>query len=332
MPEKLPLSAKCKIAGSGMRFARIANPQKNGQSPAMRTPQPSKPQDKPLINPVKGILWMLFMTLCFVMVNVLVKYVGTGLPVLQSAFLRFALGLVFLIPALGALRQVRFTPRIWKLTFGRAVFHSVAMTCWFFAMTRIPMGEVTSLNFMNPIYITIGAVILFGEKIALPRISALVVAFFGGLVILRPGFREIDPGHLAMVLSAMAFAGSYLIANRLVKELPASVVVFLMSVSVPIVIAPFALLHWETPTLHELLLLFLTAAFATLGHYSMTRAFACAPQSVVQPVVFVQLIWSVTFGYLLFGEAIDPFVMLGGAMIIGAISFITWRETRKKPA
>lgn len=315
-----------------MRFARIAKHQKNGQSPAMRTPQLSTSQDKPLINPVKGILWMLFMTLCFVMVNVLVKYVGTGLPVLQSAFLRFALGLVFLIPALGAVRQVRFTPRIWKLTFGRAAFHSVAMTCWFFAMTRIPMGEVTSLNFMNPIYITIGAVLLFGEKIALPRISALIVAFFGGLVILRPGFREIDPGHLAMVLSAMAFAGSYLIANRLVKELPASVVVFLMSVTVPIVIAPFALLHWETPTLHELLLLFLTAAFATLGHYSMTRAFACAPQSVVQPVVFVQLIWSVTFGYLLFGEAIDPFVMLGGAMIIGAISFITWRETRKKPA
>jgi drug/metabolite transporter (DMT)-like permease len=281
---------------------------------------------------VTGILWMLFMTLCFVMVNVLVKYVGNGLPVLESAFLRFLLGLVFLIPALGAVRKVRFTPRIWKLTFGRALFHALAMTCWFYAMTRIPMGEVTALNFMNPIYITLGAVLLFGERIALPRIMALVVAFIGGIVILRPGFRDIDPGHLSMMLSAMAFAGSYLIAGRLVKELPAAVVVFLMSVTVPIVIAPFAFLHWETPTLHELILLFFTAAFATLGHYAMTRAFACAPQSVVQPVVFVQLIWSVSFGYILFGEAVDPFVLLGGAMIIAAISFITWREARKKTA
>lgn len=281
---------------------------------------------------VAGILWMLFMTLCFVMVNVLVKYVGDGLPVLESAFLRFLLGLVFLIPALGAVRQARFTPRIWKLTFGRALFHALAMTCWFFAMTRIPMGEVTALNFMNPIYITLGAVLLFGERIALPRIMALVVAFLGGLVILRPGFKAIDSGHLSMVVSAMAFAGSYLIAGRLVKELPAAVVVFLMSVSVPLVIAPFAFLHWVTPTLHQLILLFFTAAFATLGHYAMTRAFACAPQSVVQPVVFVQLIWSVSFGYLLFGEAVDPFVLLGGAMIIAAISFITWRETRKKAA
>ncbi|WP_434288193.1 DMT family transporter [Celeribacter sp. SCSIO 80788] len=281
---------------------------------------------------VTGILWMLFMTLCFVMVNVLVKSVGNGLPVLESAFLRFLLGLVFLIPALGAVRKVRFTPRIWKLTFGRALFHALAMTCWFYAMTRIPMGEVTALNFMNPIYITLGAVLLFGERIALPRIMALVVAFIGGIVILRPGFRDIDPGHLSMMLSAMAFAGSYLIAGRLVKELPAAVVVFLMSVTVPIVIAPFAFLHWETPTLHELILLFFTAAFATLGHYAMTRAFACAPQSVVQPVVFVQLIWSVSFGYILFGEAVDPFVLLGGAMIIAAISFITWREARKKTA
>jgi Predicted permease, DMT superfamily len=294
----------------------------------MRTPGSfSKPTAS-----VTGILWMLFMTLCFVMVNVLVKYVGDGLPVLESAFLRFLLGLVFLIPTLGAVRKAQFTPQIWKLTFGRALFHALAMSCWFFAMTRIPMGEVTALNFMNPIYITIGAVFLFGERIALPRIMALIVAFLGGLIILRPGFRAIDPGHLSMVISAMAFAGSYLIASRLAKLLPAAVVVFLMSVTVPIVIAPFALLHWETPTPHELALLFLTAAFATLGHYSMTRAFACAPQTVVQPVVFVQLIWSVSFGYLLFGEAIDPFVILGGAMIIAAISFITWREARKKTA
>ncbi|AJE46251.1 DMT family transporter [Celeribacter indicus] len=282
--------------------------------------------------PVQGILWMLFTTINFVLVNAVVKYIGDTLPVLESAFLRFLLGLVFLIPALGAVRTATFTPRIWKLTFGRAIFHAIAMSTWFFAMTRIPMGEVTAINFMNPIYITIGAVVLFGERIALPRILALVIAFAGGLVILRPGFREIDPGHLAMILSAVAFAGSYLIAGALTRELPPAVVVFLMSVTVPIVLSPFALMHWQTPTLHQLVLLFCVAAFATLGHYSMIRAFACAPQTLVQPVVFVQLIWSMTLGFLLFGEPFDPFVMLGGAMIIGAISFITWREARGRRA
>lgn len=279
---------------------------------------------------LKGILWMLFVTFNFVMVNVLVKTLGTGLPILEAAFLRFLLGAVFLIPMIGAVRRVRFTREIWRLAGARALFHAIAMTLWFYAMTRIPMGEVTAMNFMNPIYITLGAMLFFGEKIALQRGLAMVMALLGGLVILRPGFRALDPGHLAMIFCSMGFAVSYLLANALNKRLPSTVVVFLMSTMVPVVIAPLALLHWQTPSLTQLGLLFLTAAFATLGHYSMMRAFAHAPQSVVQPVTFVQLIWAMTFGMVLFGEAFDPFVMLGGAMIITAISFITWREARLK--
>lgn len=287
---------------------------------------------KSLPQTVQGILWMLVVTINFVMVNVLVKYVGSDLPVIVAAFLRFALGVVFLIPMIKSVREATFTREIWSLSIARALFHSLAMSLWFYAMTRIPMAEVTAMNFMNPLYISIGAVLIFGERISPPRIGAMAIAIIGGLVILRPGFRSLDPGHFAMIVSAMAFAGSYLLANALTKRLPATVVVFLMSAMVPIVISPFAILQWETPTLMELFLLFLTAAFATFAHYSMMRAFACAPQSVVQPVTFVQLIWAMILGMVLFGEAFDPFVILGGAMIIGAISYITWRETRRKKA
>ncbi len=287
---------------------------------------------KSLPQTVQGILWMLVVTINFVMVNVLVKYVGSDLPVIVAAFLRFALGVVFLIPMIKSVREATFTREIWSLSIARALFHSLAMSLWFYAMTRIPMAEVTAMNFMNPLYISIGAVLIFGERISPPRIAAMAIAIIGGLVILRPGFRSLDPGHFAMIFSAMAFAGSYLLANALTKRLPATVVVFLMSAMVPIVISPFAILQWETPTLMELFLLFLTAAFATFAHYSMMRAFACAPQSVVQPVTFVQLVWAMILGMVLFGEAFDPFVILGGAMIIGAISYITWRETRRKKA
>jgi drug/metabolite transporter (DMT)-like permease len=58
----------------------------------------------------------------------------------------------------------------------------------------------------------------------------------------------------------------------------------------------------------------------------MTRAFRAAPLSVTQPVTFLQLVWATLLGALVFGEAVDPFVVLGGAVIIGAISYITWRE------
>ena len=72
------------------------------------------------------------------------------------------------------------------------------------------------------------------------------------------------------------------------------------------------------------------AVFATSGHYCMSRAFAVAPLTVTQPVTFLQLVWATLLGALVFGEGVDGFVLLGGGVIIGAISYITWREARLK--
>ncbi|MEN8874321.1 MAG: DMT family transporter [Pacificibacter sp.] len=284
----------------------------------------------PLSQPIKGVLWMLATTFSFVAVNVLVKYVGTGLPVIQSAFLRFALGLVFLIPMLKSVLAVQYTREIVLLSISRGAVHAIAMLLWFYAMTRIPLAEVTAMNFMNPIYVTIGAVIFFREKIAAPRIIALIVAVLGGLIILRPGFRDIDPGHVAMIFGPMGIAGSYLLAKALSKRVSAEVVVFMLSTVVPLALLPFVFFVWETPTTTELLLLFLTSFFATAAHYCMTRAFGCAPQSAIQPVTFLQLVWATILGAVLFGEGFDIYVIGGGALIMAAVTFITIREARAK--
>ncbi|MBU2937475.1 MULTISPECIES: DMT family transporter [Pacificibacter] len=280
--------------------------------------------------PLAGILWMSITTISFVTMNVLVKYVGTGLPVVQTAFLRFVLGLVFLIPMLKMVRSVVYTREIVGLMVGRGVIHTIAVLLWFYAMTRIPIAEVTAMNFMNPIYVTIGAVFFFREKIAAPRIIALIVAVIGGLVVLRPGFRELDPGHIAMMFTPIAGAGSYLFANALSRRVPATVVVFMLSTIVPLLLLPLVIPVWQTPTMLELLLLFCTSFFATLAHYCMTRAFACAPQSVIQPVSFLQLLWATVFGAALFGEGFDSFVIFGGLMIMASVTFITIREARTK--
>jgi drug/metabolite transporter (DMT)-like permease len=72
--------------------------------------------------------------------------------------------------------------------------------------------------------------------------------------------------------------------------------------------------------------MFVVACLATAGHYTMTLAFAAAPVTVTQPVTFLQLLWSVLLGALFFGEPVDGWVVLGGLVIIAAVSFITWRE------
>lgn len=273
-----------------------------------------------------GIFWMVVTGLCFVAVTALVKTMHGRVPAPEAAFLRYVLGLVFLIPMWRELRDVRPTPRQWKLVCVRGVFQSLGVAFWFYAMTRIPLAEVTSMNYLNPIFVTLLAVLLLGERLALRRILAIVAAMVGALIILRPGFRELDPGHFAMLITASCFAASYLIAKILSGETSPAMVVASMSITVTIGLAPMALAVWVWPSWWDLFVLFGVACFATGGHYAMTLAFKAAPLTVTQPVTFLQLVWSVALGALVFNEAIDPWVIAGGGLIMAAVVFITWRE------
>jgi drug/metabolite transporter (DMT)-like permease len=276
--------------------------------------------------PIAGILWMLFTGLNFVAVTAVVKHVGATVPAAEAAFLRYALGLVFLVPMLGPLMRLRIGRRDLALFALRGVFHTGGVILWFYAMARIPMADVTAMNYLNPIYVTIGAAVFLGERLAARRIIAVGVALIGAVIILRPGFREISPGHFAMIFTAIFFGGSYLLAKHLSGRASAAAVVAMLSITVTIGLAPFAWSVWVTPTIEQLGWLFLVALFATVAHFSMTKAFAAAPVSVTQPVTFLQLIWAVALGALVFGEPVDGWVVLGGAVIMGSVSFIAWRE------
>lgn len=277
-------------------------------------------------NPVKGIFWMVMTGVCFVAVTALVKTLGGRIPAAESAFLRYVIGLVFLIPVWRELTAIKLTPRQKKLFGLRGIVHSLGVILWFYAMTRIPIAEVTAMNYLNPVYVSILAVFLLGERMAMRRVLAVISALIGSLIILRPGFRELDPGHIAMLGTALLFAGSYLIAKIVSGELPASMVVALLSITVTIGLAPFAIAVWVTPSLADLGVLAAIACFATAGHYTMTLAFAAAPVTVTQPVTFLQLVWSVLLGALFFEEPADPWVILGGGIIMASVIFITWRE------
>ncbi len=269
---------------------------------------------------------MLVTGLCFVAVTALVKYLGPAVPPQEAAFLRYLLGLVFLIPMIRPMLNTTITPRLWGLFATRGLFHAGGVMLWFYAMTQIPIAEVTAMNYLSPVYVTIGAAIFLGERLALRRIAAIFVALLGVLVILRPGFREVGPGHLAMLIAALIFGGSYLLAKICADEVSPLVVVGMLSGWVTLGLAPFAWAVWVPPTLYDLGMLFTVACFATAGHYTMTLAFRAAPVTVTQPVTFLQLIWAVLVGAVFFGEAIDIWVVIGGTMILTAISFITWRE------
>jgi drug/metabolite transporter (DMT)-like permease len=233
---------------------------------------------------------------------------------------------VFLLPMIPAVRRVSLTRRILALSGLRGLVHALGVICWFYAMTRIPIAEVTAMNYLNPVYVTVLAVLVLGERISVHRALAIVFALVGAMVILRPGFRELDPGHVAMLGTAGLFAVGYLVAKILADEVPAAVVVFLLSVTVPVVLAPVAWAVWVPVGWGDLGWLFVTAVFATGGHYAMTLAFRAAPLTVTQPATFLQLVWATALGALVFAEPVDPLVLLGGGMIIASVSYIAWRE------
>lgn len=277
--------------------------------------------------PMVGIFWMLVTGLCFVAVTALVKSMGPAMPPAQTAFLRYLLGIVFLLPMLGDVRAAALSVRQWRLFTVRGLCHAGGVTLWFYAMTRIPIAEVTAINYLAPVFVSIGAALFLGEKLAMRRIFAVVVALIGAAVILRPGFRVVEPGHIAMLLAAVVFSGSYLTAKILADEVKPAVVVVMLTVFVTLGLAPLAVLDWVQPTWADIGILFLVALFAQAGHFTMTLAFAAAPVTVTQPITFLQLVWATLLGVFVFAEPVDTWVILGGMLILASVTFITWRES-----
>ncbi len=276
---------------------------------------------------------MIVSTLMFVIVTAIIRNLGSTLPAAESAFIRYLFGFLLLLPAFWKLR--RNPPPISLVRLGaiRAFAHSLGVVLWFYAMARISMAEVTAIGYVTPIFVTIGAAIFLGEKLRARRIMGVIAGLLGALIILRPGFTETSIGQLAQLAAAPLFATSYLMTKSLTGKTTPQTIVLLLTIFCTLFLLPFAMLNWQTPTLTELGWLLLTAICATFGHYAMTRALAAAPISVTQPITFLQLVWASIVGVFLFNETLDPFVILGGVIIVSAASFISYRENKlmKKP-
>ncbi|MCB5408461.1 DMT family transporter [Pseudogemmobacter sp. CC-YST710] len=269
---------------------------------------------------------MVISGLAMVGVNGVVKAVGTSLPAPQAAFLRYAFGALIFLPLLPQLMRSQYPRRIWVMFALRGLVTVLAVTLWFYAMARLPVAEVSAIGFLNPVIVLILGGLLLGEGVTPGRMMVALVAFLGAMVVLRPGLREISSGHLAQFGAAISFAIAYIIAKRMSDSVPAGVIVAMMTFATAPGLGLLAWPVWQRPELWQLVWLAAGAGFATLGHYAMTRAFAAAPLAVTQPVTFLQILWAALLGMVVFGEAFDPWVILGGAMIIGAISVNIRRE------
>lgn len=278
---------------------------------------------------LKGIAWMLLTGVLFVGVTGIVRHLGSDMSAVQAAFIRYAFGLLLLLPVLLRQRPAGgfFSHRL-GLHAVRGFVHGIAVMLWFYAMARIPIAQVTALGFTAPIFTTVGAALFLGERLQARRLGAVLMGFGGALVILRPGLVEIEVGALAQLTAAPLFACSFLIAKKLTQTEASSAIVGYMAIFVTLTLLPPALYFWRTPTVEELFWLFATAVLATIGHYTLTRAFQATEITVTQPFSFLQLVWATLLGLYVFAEEPEIWTWIGGAIIVGSATYIAHREAR----
>ena len=273
-----------------------------------------------------GILWMVITTILFVGVTATVRYLEGEVPAPQAAFLRYAIGTVMLAPSLITLTKFKPDRSLFNKFVLRGFVHSIGVTLWFYAMSVMPVAEVTAIGFLTYIFVSIGASIFLKEKLHKHRLSAILISFIGALIILRPGFKVIESGQLGMLIATMVFTASYLIAKVVSKERTSSEIVAMLSIFTTIFLIPSAIYSWEPLSLEALLILSFTALIATLGHITMTKAIKAAPMVVTQPVLFLQLVWASMVGLFIFDEEFDLFVIIGGTVIMLCVCYVSYRE------
>lgn len=277
---------------------------------------------------VKGMAWMLVTTVLFVGVTGIVRHLGSDMSAPQAAFIRYAFGILLMIPFLLRIKARQLiTPRMGYHAL-RGLVHGIGVMLWFFAMARIPIAEVTALGYTTPIFVTIGAAIFLGERFRIRRMIAVLLGLVGTLVIVRPGFATVELGTLAQIAAAPLFAISMLVSKKLTETEESTTIVALMAVFVTLTLLPFAIASWRTPTLEELAWLFATAALATAGHYALTRAYQAAEITITQPISFLQLVWAALLGYYVFAETPDIWTTIGALIIVASATYIAHREAQ----
>lgn len=273
-----------------------------------------------------GIFWMVITTILFVAVTASVRFLDGEVPAPQAAFMRYLIGTLLLTPALISLIKVKPNRSLMKKFLIRGVVHSIGVTLWFYAMSVMPVAEVTAIGFLTYIFVSIGACLFLNEKLHKHRLTAIVISFIGALIILRPGFKEIGNGQIGMLIATIVFTLSYLIAKIVSKERSSAEIVAMLSLFTTIFLIPTAIYSWEPLSIKALIVLTFTAVIATLGHITMTKAIKSAPMVVTQPILFLQLVWASMVGLFIFDENFDPFVILGGTVIMICVCYVSYRE------
>lgn len=293
------------------------------------------------------VLWMIGALVSFSAAALAVRELSPVLNVFEMLAIRNASGLAVLVP-LALARPALWPdvrPRHMTLHVFRNLVHYLATAAWAAALTLLPLATVFALEFTMPAIVALLAVVFLKERMTVTRAASIVLGFVGVLIILRPGIATIQLGALVALGAALGFAVTAIATKKLTGTQTTFAILFWMNlIQLPI--------NWVSATVVNMAQRSLdftsaAAAFATkldagyalpivglcagglLSHYCLTNAYRFGDASVVVPIDFVRVPLIAFIGWWLYGEALDPFVLIGSVVIIAGIVWNLRAEARR---
>jgi drug/metabolite transporter (DMT)-like permease len=258
------------------------------------------------------------------------KYLATGalIPIAEIAWVRFLGHFALMLPILFALSpgELLATKKP-KLELLRSVLMAATTACNFFALEYLRLDQAVTVMFLAPLLVALLAGPLLGEWVGWRRLAAILVGFFGVVIVVHPGLGSLNPAFV-FAFGSMLTNTFFMLMTRYLAAHDKPLVMLFYSVLVgTFALAPVALWQWVWPqAIGQWLLLCALGLLGGIGQYLFVHAYRLAPASSVSPFLYLQLLTNVAFGYAVFGDLPDVWTLVGSSVIIASGVYLLHRE------
>jgi drug/metabolite transporter (DMT)-like permease len=285
----------------------------------------------PLSNNLRGVLLMCASMAAFTINDTFMKSVTQALPLYQTIALRGLIAVAGLTILAVATRAFRFRPS--RSDAGFILLRSladVAATITFLtALLHMPLANLSAIMQSLPLMITLGAALIYGDKIGWRRMTAILVGLIGVLIIIRPGTEGFDRWALLGVASVLCVVVRDLSVRPLQGAVPSTLVALGAAVAVTLMgWAGMVVEGWQSPTGWEAVRVVGAGLFLIIGYLTSVMAMRHGDIGLVAPFRYTSLLWAMVLGLLVFGDLPDRWTLLGASIVIGAGLFTLWRERK----
>ena len=271
-------------------------------------------------NILKGIFCIIIAGFGFALMSLFVKLSG-DLPSIQKGFFRNIIA-VFIssIPLIKHWKVINI-PRNntgWLVLISRSVFGTIGLVLNFYAISHINLADSSIIQKLSPFIIIILSYIFFKEEMTKFQVFAIIIAFIGITLIIKPsGNNIISMGALAALLGALCAGIAYTCVRYLgTHNISGEFIIFFFSSLSSLMLLPYLILDYRTMTYYQLSMLLLAGISATIGQYGVTFAYKFAAAKNISVFDYSQVLFSGIFGYMFFGEFPDFQSLIGYVIVI----------------